>query len=482
MKTSLLAAVFAALVCQAQTNDVSEVISTETPDLSFDAGADFRVRQEIMHNVPGLPGDAMSMMPRAYKEMQNHIRYRPRVWTRLDSDSFTLYGRLVDEMREYPVKNGVKRKNRNYNFPDEVILDNLYFEGRGLFDGLLDFKVGRQDLLDGPHSVFGLDRILQDGTPYDGSRSCYADMARVTFHTSDTSKLDAFVLYDNSRNDIRWGNHTSRGRPLTAINPRDSAEMDEWGGGLVWNDRLLDGGLPYQLYVVHKHAEAYTQYDGTRVPDKQITTVGAHLMPEIDENLSFEFDVAQQFGTRSNGAQAGGCMGYAAIDFHKAKTAQGIRPYTRLSAYYLSGDRHRTGAHDGDTAWDPMWARAPQDSELVQYGNLYGLGYWSNILYTKATLGADLGKRHAICAYTGPMWAAAQDHLGHADGSGESMFKGVLSAIRYDVPILLAPKNATGADRFEIFGHLLAELYNPGDYYDSSRPSYFIRWEFTVKF
>ena len=42
--------------------------------------------------------------------------------------------------------------------------------------------------------------------------------------------------------------------------------------------------------------------------------------------------------------------------------------------------------------------------------------------------------------------------------------------------------NAKGADRFEIFGHLLAEVFNPGDYYDSSRPSYFIRWEFTVKF
>lgn len=62
------------------------------------------------------------------------------------------------------------------------------------------------------------------------------------------------------------------------------------------------------------------------------------------------------------------------------------------------------------------------------------------------------------------------------------MFKGVLSCARYDFPIILAPKNAKGADRFEIFGHLLAEVFNPGDYYDSSRPSYFIRWEFTVKF
>ena len=479
MKAAFFPLLAVACACRAGTQAVPA--GTAAPP-AFDAGADLRVRQEIMHNVPGLPGAPGAVMPRAYKEMQNHIRYRPRVWARLDAEPFTLYGRLVDEMREYPVKNGVKRRNRSYTFPDEIVLDNLYLEGRGLFDGLLDLRLGRQDLLERGHSVFGLDRVLQDGTPYDGSRSCFADMARFTFHTSDTSKLDAFALYDNSRNDIRWGNRLSRGRPLTAIHPGDTPEMDEWGGGLVWHDRLVDGRLPYQLYVLHKHAEAYTAPGGARIPDKQVTTVGARVQPEANDNLSFDFDAAQQFGTRANGTQAGGAMGYAAVDVHKAKSYAGIRPYTRLSAYYLSGDRRRTGSHDNDTAWDPMWARAPQDSELMQYGTLYGLGYWSNMLYAKWTLGADLGARHALCAYSGPMWAAVQDRLGHADGSGGSLFKGVLSAVRYDFPLRLAPKGARGADRFEVFGHLLAEVFNPGDYYDSSRPAYFLRWELTFAF
>ena len=118
----------------------------------------------------------------------------------------------------------------------------------------------------------------------------------------------------------------------------------------------------------------------------------------------------------------------------------------------------------------------------MQYGTLYGLGYWSNMLYAKLTIGADLGARHALCAYSGPMWAAVQDRLGHADGSGGSLFKGVLSVVRYDFPLLLAPKGARGADRFEIFGHLLAEVFNPVDYYDSSRPAYFLRWELTFAF
>ncbi len=482
MKTGVAAVLAVAFACRAETNAVPLGTAAEASALAFDAGADLRVRQEIMHNVPGLPGAPGAVLPRAYKELQNHIRYRPRAWARLDADRFTLYGRLVDEMREYPVKNGVKRRNRSYTFPDEVALDNLYLEGRGLFDGLFDLRIGRQDLLERGRSVFGLDRVLQDGTPADGSRSCFADMVRLTFHASDTSKLDAFALYDNSRNDIRWGNRLSRGRPLTALHPGDSPDMDEWGGGLVWHDTLLAGRLPYQLYVLHKHAEAYTAPGGARVPDKQITTVGARVRPDVTDNLSFDLDAAQQFGARSNGAQAGGAMAYAALDVHKAKSYAGVRPYTRLSAYYLSGDRRRTGAQDGDTAWDPMWARAPQDSELVQYGTLYALGYWSNMLYTKLTVGADLGARHALCAYSGPMWAAVQDRLGHADGSGGSLFKGVLSVVRYDFPLRLAPKGARGADLFEIFGHLLAEVFNPGDYYDSSRPAYFLRWELNFTF
>ena len=110
----------AALAAGAQTNAVPEMTTAESSGLEADAGADLRVRQEIMHNVVGNPGDAGAMMPRAYKKNVNHIRFRPRVWGRLDYENFTLYGRLVDEFREHIVKNGVSRKYRAYNFPDST--------------------------------------------------------------------------------------------------------------------------------------------------------------------------------------------------------------------------------------------------------------------------------------------------------------------------------------------------------------------------
>ena len=60
----------------------------------------------------------------------------------------------------------VQRHSRAYYFPDEVFLDNLYLEGKGLeWDALgelgvssVDFRLGRQDLFVGGHSVFGLNR------------------------------------------------------------------------------------------------------------------------------------------------------------------------------------------------------------------------------------------------------------------------------------------------------------------------------------
>ena len=149
---AVVALVFSAC---ADTNSVPVEAEMEEIDdgLEFDAGADLRVRQEIMHNITGLPGAPGAMLPRAYKKDVNHIRFRPRVWASASWDRFTLYGRLVNEFREHIVKNGVKRDHRAYNFPDEVVLDSLYLDGQGLFDGFLDFRIGRQDMFENGHSV-----------------------------------------------------------------------------------------------------------------------------------------------------------------------------------------------------------------------------------------------------------------------------------------------------------------------------------------
>ena len=68
----------------------ASLASAETNSVVVNAGADLRVRQEIMHNIPGLPGAPGAMMPRVYKKDVNHIRFRPRVWPSASWDKVAL--------------------------------------------------------------------------------------------------------------------------------------------------------------------------------------------------------------------------------------------------------------------------------------------------------------------------------------------------------------------------------------------------------
>ena len=104
------------------------------------------------------------------------------------------------------------------------------------------------------------------------------------------------------------------------------------------------------------------------------------------------------------------------------------------------------------------------------------------MIYSKLKLTMNYGNYHGMYAYSGPMFTAVQDNIGHTDGTGHSMYKGLLSAARYDFPIKVAPEGALGLDRVEIFGHIVGEVFNPGDYFETSKPSYFLRLELQVKF
>lgn len=458
------------------------------PDVNL--GADFRIRQEIMGNLPGLPGYAYSQTPSVRAKSRNQIRMRPRVWMSLDSGPFSLYVRLADEFRYYPTLD-TPRRSQPYYFPDELFLDNLYLEGRGLeWNALsavgvsgIDFRIGRQDLFEGGHSVFGLDRIIVEGTPTDGSRDFYSDMVRTRFHFGETRCLDAFALYDSGRSDIRWGTSGSRGRSLNCINMSDSNDLDEWGGGLVYSQRAFGGDLPFKAYSIFKRTEAHTteKPEPRKRPAREITTLGIWAEPRFCDNWSLECEGAKQFGRIVDGnRQAGGWMAHAELKYHAAAPF-GWKGVLSSAVTYYSGDKHRTGDGDNDTSWDPMWARYTQDSEMLVYGSLYENCWWSNMIYVKAKLTISFGPRHGLYLYSGPMFVAGRDGLGHADGSG-SRYKGLLTAARYDFPIRLAPSNASGADRLEIVSHVVGELFNPGDYYESGKTAFFFRWQVEVKF
>ena len=210
MKTQMLT-LAACAVLAAVAEPADETATGRDSPVRFDAGADFRLRQEIMDNLPGLPGGgpyAMTTTERA--KYRNQMRFRPRAWFEVETGPLRLYARIADEFRYFPASNDPKKK-RPYYFPDEVFLDNLYLDAQGLESPwlsaagveALDFRLGRQDMLGPNGSIFGLNRIVVEGTPTDGSRSFYSDMVRTTLHFDETKHLDVFALYDSGRNEIR---------------------------------------------------------------------------------------------------------------------------------------------------------------------------------------------------------------------------------------------------------------------------------------
>ena len=450
---------------------VSAVESQGVGDgVAFDAGADLRVRQEMMENVPGLPNGGL-LMRASHGKFTNHMRFRPRVWGELKGStenwgSWRVYTRLTDEMRWCPEP----YKNK-HTFPGEVILDNLFVEGRGLFDGFLDLKVGRQDF----YGLYGLDHVFVDGTPGDGSRTTYGDMAGFTLNFTEESKLDLFALYDFDDTDVRWGTDRSKHASLTGLDPAcGTPEMDDWGFGAIWGSNL-GKQLPYQVFAIQKNTHEFADSHGVGHPWTQRELLGGKIVPQLDEEWSLQFEGMGQVGCDGDGATLSGWSSYSGVNW-KSASASTIRPFGKFGYHFMSGDDDAADESGGHSAWDPMWARGVNDSELFLYGTHYGAAWWSNQHYVKLTLGLDLGARHRVEGSCGPLFAAAQDGMGGGDG----MYKGFLSQARYDFPLWLADKSK--GERFEVFGHVLAEFFNPGDYFESEKPSFFIRWQVEFKF
>lgn len=445
----LLAATAGALVAQAE--------------LDFNAGADLRIRQEIYDNVPGMPGGGrMSNYSRG--KYKNHIRFRARAWGEIsgvaqDESQWRLYARVADECRWYVAPS----HPRPYAFPDELILDNLFLEGKGLFDGLLDFQIGRQDML----FLYGLDHIFVDGTPGDGSRTTYSDMIRLGFNFEEDRRLDLFALYNFDDSDVRWGTDVGKHRPLTGLGGAEP-EMDNWGFGAIWSDKIAEN-VPYQVYVMQKNTASYHLKSGEKRPRMQRELIGTKVVPRIDEEWSLQFEANGQVGENGMGKTLYGAHAYAGTNWKSAR--EGIRPFAKFGYEFKSGSKDAKTCDGGHGTWDPMWSCGAVESEMFLYGPLYGVGWWSNSHYPKLTLGLDLGKRHVLKGSIAPIFAACNDHLGGGNGT----FKGLQSQLRYDFPLFTY-------ERFEVFGHVLAEFFNPGDYYSTDKPAYFVRWQLDFKF
>ena len=436
---------------------------TENAGLDWNAGSDLRVRHELYDNVPQYNANG------AVSPNQSYMRIRPRAWGEVKNEDFRLNLRLTDEFREYFQPS----ESRNAQFPDELIVDNLYLDLYDLFNDRVDLRIGRQDFL-GPDG-YGAGRVLMDGTPGDGSRTAFMDAIKATVKIDEKNALDLLAIYNNPDNELSWGHpkgangSAPKERQLT-YNVPGSTDMAEYGGGLYFKSKAFTM-CPFDLYYLFKR-ETKSHLGATRLPGRDTHTVGTRVMPKLTDTLSAEFEGAAQAGEKDGGASTAGYMGYAGLTY-KPLVDTAAKPFLTGALYYLSGDEDHTAKGDNDTSWNPLWARWPQYSEMYPYHDR-GVCYWSNLIYPNITAGSEFSKGHKVSANVGPAYAAAEDGLGGGNGD----FYGWFGMVRYDFPLF---KNIFGK-RGDLSGHLTAEVLDPGDYYTSDTVAYFLRWEVIARF
>ena len=146
----------------------------------FSWGGDFRFRIESLNHIP-------TAIP-TYEFYQLFNRDRTRLWAKYGfNEDIDFYARLTNEFRFFDTSDG-RQDPGTWEFLGEVTPDQFYLDLRKLANGLITTRLGRQDF------IYGTGKILADGTPLDGSRTFFADGAKVTFNFEGHS-LDLLGMY-----------------------------------------------------------------------------------------------------------------------------------------------------------------------------------------------------------------------------------------------------------------------------------------------
>jgi len=442
-----------------------EEVLQEKADLVLDGGGDLRVRYEVTDN--WMKAGANSVEP-AYAD---YLRFRTRVWGQaVYQDDYALFIRLGNEFRDY--RNSTRNKHRN-EFPDEIYIDNLYFDLKNIGERL-DLRAGRQDI------QLGAGRLVSDGTPGDGSRSDYFDALRAKVKVLEKSTVDLIGTYNHYRDDLTIGNGYND-YDLTAVRGGSPySEMDEMGLIAYLNYNEI-GNLPIEFYYIWKKETRFHD-KSTRYPGRRFHTLGIRLNPKLTEKLSGELEAAVQGGEvdRQSGLQSRDIlawMGYAGVTYSEKELAG--KPKLTGALLYLSGDEdsyYKTADGSPDSGWNPVFNRTTWFSQIAS--GMYDKYRWSNLIYPHLQAQVAPAAKHKVQLQSGPMFAAEQDN------NANSSYRGYFTELRYNFPIL----SRIFGERGNVRGSVVGEVLYYGDYYAHDTASvdedaaYWLRLELKANF
>ena len=431
---------------------VPETVKAEG-GLKLDGGAEFRLRDELKDHMPGTGVTE--------KKFENVVRVRSRLWGSASYEDYTLYGRLANEFRVYTARSGNNRAGMStYEFPDELFIDNLYFDAKNLLYDRVDLRVGRQEM------KYGEGRIISDGSAADGSRSTYFNAVKATLHVTEKTSLDAFGIYMPADDEFAVGPYD---RPMSTVNSTYTDNEDSGAGLYLTVNEVKE--FPFELYYMWEN-QTHTHNIGKATYGRDFHTFGTRLMPKFSERFSGEVELAVQTGETDDGRDIFGYMGYGGLTYMIAPDSS-FKPYITPAILYLSGDDKPNSGDDNN--WNPVFNRTTWFSVLLsdQYKNYV----WANLIYPHLAGGVTVLDNQKIRLHTGPVFAV-EDDQGIKNGAGDQTYKGYLTFVRYEAPLL---KGFFGKNS-DLNHAVQLEVFEPGDYYVTDETAVFLRWEVNAKF
>ncbi|MCD6365507.1 MAG: alginate export family protein [Planctomycetes bacterium] len=422
-------------------------------------GADLRLREIVSPNLL------------LNKEDRHFQRVRLRAWAAVEPmEDLDLNVRLVYEPRHFYEPNRSARTRTAYYIDDsdwtvnEAILDK--FNAKWSSDALglpVTVTVGRQDI------ILGNGWLVLDGTPLDGSRTIFFDAARATIDLEENQTKVDLIFVEQYADSDRW---------LRPFGDKDFHNMEQDERGViayVTNKSLektqLDGFFIYKQdrQVIGAQAGDVGAATWQAGNNGEIYAVGGRVVGELQEDLGYRAEFAHECGHK-NGADisAFGVNTRVTYEMKDAKKNTFHADYE-----YLSGDDPDTATNE---QFDPLWGRWPQFSEMLCYTvalenrpgettNLHRLGVgWACNPAKKLQLKTDYNLLFADKqSYT----AAGQ--AGYFDN--DNCFRGHL----------VTAKLGYKWNR-HVSGHLLGEMFFPGNFYSNTRNEVggFFRCEVTL--
>jgi len=342
------------------------------------------------------------------------FRIRSALWGRVRPTPNTeIYARLNNEFRRY------LRPDTEFEI-DEVIFETLYVRWTDMAGLPLDLTVGRQNIM------LGEGFLVMDGGPLDGSRTNYQNGARLTWRTR--SQTIDFLAISNPAHD----------EYLPVINDQDRmlVESDERLVGVHLSCTRVRG-LEFQPYYFYKEEDPRTGSPH----HLKLHTPGARLAYQLTAGVKIVAEAAVQRGDRC-GEDVSAFGGYGYVEKRSPSSGEGIT----LGMIHLSGKKKGTV-----DPWNPLLSRWPKWSELYIYTLIRedGVAYWQNFGALFLKLDAPFRNRgvFSACVYR---LTAHEPRLGFFP----SHHRGWL--LESQLRLRLHPG---------IKGHLLAEVFLPGDFY-----------------